>query len=132
MYTIKVSPEMGRGLYATRKIGIGEVVAVCEILLLSPDDTIRVNETDLQYYTFKVNKLQDCLVLGDGEIFNHADGLGGVNANVVYQLETIDGRLKMVFTAVRVIDADAQLFIDYSADANVNIEKYVAKASLLG
>lgn len=127
MYTIKVSPEMGRGLYATRKVGMGEIVATAEILLLSPDDTVAVNKTELQYYTFKVNDLQDCLVLGDGEIFNHTDA-----ANVAYGLQEIDGRLKMVFTAVSTVEPGDQLFINYAADSDVNVKKYVDNKSLVG
>ncbi len=118
---------MGRGLYATRKVGMGEIVATAEILLLSPDDTVAVNKTELQYYTFKVNDLQDCLVLGDGEIFNHTDA-----ANVAYGLQEIDGRLKMVFTAVSTVEPGDQLFINYAADSDVNVKKYVDNKSLVG
>ncbi len=126
MINIKVTPEMGRGVYASKNLMSGDSI-VCDILLLSPEDTKKVNETDLQFYTFRVNDLQDCLVLGIGELFNHTD-----KANVDYSLQEIDGRMQMVFKVNRFIPKDEQLFINYAADAHINVEKYVAKTSLIG
>ncbi len=127
MYNLKVTEEMGRGLYASREIWRGEIIAVCEVLLLSPTDTVAVNQTDLKHYTFKYNDLQDCLVLGDGEIFNHDD-----NANVSYRLELMGSRYCMVFTALNAIETGAQLFINYGSDVNVNVKNYVDAKSLVG
>ncbi len=127
MYNLKVTEEMGRGLYASREIWRGEIIAVCEVLLLSPNDTVAVNQTDLKHYTFKYNDLQDCLVLGDGEIFNHDD-----NANVSYRLELMGSRYCMVFTALNAIETGAQLFINYGSDVNVNVKNYVDAKSLVG
>ncbi len=126
MINIKVTPEMGRGVYAERNLMNGDVI-VCDILLLNPEDTKKVNETDLQFYTFRVNDLQDCLVLGIGELFNHAD-----SPNVSYELVEYDGRMQMVFEVTKFIAKGEQLFINYAADAKVNVEKYVAKTSLIG
>lgn len=116
MYQIKTSNEFGRGLYATRLIYSGELICVCEVLPLSPADTRAVNATDLKFYTFKYSEATDCLVLGDGELFNHA-----FPANVSYALEYfkephLQGRDRMYFRATRDIEAGEQLFIDYSAD----------------
>lgn len=120
-YVIKTYPEMGRGLEALHDLQTGEVLFTAELLILSPADTIKVNETDLQYYTFKYNDTQDCLVLGDGEIFNHSD-----TPSIGYKL--IDwgaqGRKVMVFYALRDVRAGEQLFIDYNADVTVDVSKY--------
>src|SRR5689334_18895955 len=117
MYYMDVTEVYGRGFYASREIEKNEVITVCELLVLSPEDTVKVNDTDLKYYTFVYNDKQDCLVLGDGEIFNHDD-----NPNVGYKLDYDDGRLKMYFYALKNIDPGEQLFIDYSADTKVNTE----------
>lgn len=127
MTKIKVSKEYGRGVYATGLIEPGQVIMVCELLVLCSKDTVFVNETDLQYYTFKYSDNQDCIVLGDGEIFNHDN-----NPNVSYHLEMIDGRNQMVFKALRYIERDEQLFIDYSADTTVDTKKYIENVSLVG
>lgn len=131
MFYIKETEKFGRGLYASRRIKTGELVTQCEILVLSPDDTKKVNETELQFYTFKFDSERDCLVLGDGEIFNHSD-----NPNVSYTLVTLNengrSRKVMIFTAKRDIDECEQLFIDYAADVTVNTDGYLAQKSLVG
>lgn len=119
MYKIKMTQEFGRGLYATRKIYQGELITVCELLVLSEIDTPIVNSTDLKYYTFKYNDKQDCLVMGIGEMFNHSD-----SPNVSFRLETWIDRKVMVFQAVSDIDTNCQLFIDYNSDIKVDLSKY--------
>lgn len=115
IYSVQMVKGMGRSIIAERDIKRGEVITNCELLVLSPEDTLKVNETDLQWYTFTFNKdtKQDCLVLGDGEIFNHDD-----NANTLYGLIDWDGRKLMRFQAARDIKEGEQLFIDYNADVD--------------
>lgn len=122
IYSVQMVEGMGRGIIAERDIKRGEVITNCELLVLSPEDTIKVNETDLKWYvfTFDKNKKQDCLVMGDGEIFNHDD-----NANVLYGLIDWNGRKLMRFQACRDIKRGEQLFIDYNADVEkAEIEGY--------
>lgn len=113
IYSVQVIEGMGRGIIAERDIKKGEVITNCELLVLSPADTLAVNATDLKWYTFVFDKntKQDCLVMGDGEIFNHDD-----NANVLYGLIDWNGRKLMRFQAARDIKKGEQLFIDYRAD----------------
>lgn len=120
MIEVRVSPEMGRGVYATTDITLGMHIETCELLVLTQIDTRAVNQTDLQYYTFKYSDACDCLVLGIGEMFNHSN-----RPNVMYSLAEIDGRKVMVFVATRPIQAGEQLFIDYSADIQVDVKRYV-------
>jgi SET domain-containing protein len=131
-YEITYTEEMGRGLYANRHVRKGEVIAECEILLLDPVDTVAVNKTSLQYYTFHVNETQDCLVLGDAEIYNHSD-----QPNVHYALVPMangDGTTRqiMVFTALDDIVPGLQMFIDYNAYIRVNCDQYLNTKSLIG
>lgn len=120
-YVIHDYEDMGRGLKATQSIQTDKVLFTAELLVLSPNDTVKVNETDLKYYTFKYNDEQDCLVLGDGELFNHSAA-----ANVGYKLMDWgnQGRKVMVFYTLRPIEAGEQLFIDYNADVRVNTNEY--------
>lgn len=130
---IKTDRVMGRGVYSNWYLTKGAQVMACELLVLSPEDTVKVNETDLKYYTFVYNQNQDCLVLGDGEIFNHSD-----EPNVSYELVTIFApetkttRQIMVFRTLRDIEQDEQLLIDYNADTKVNTQDYVNQKSLMG
>jgi SET domain-containing protein len=122
IYSVQMIDGMGRGIIAEKDIKRGEVITNCELLVLSPEDTVKVNETDLKWYTFTFNAetSQDCLVMGDGEIFNHDD-----DANVLYGLIEFNGRKLMRFQACRDIKRGEQLFIDYGADVKkVDIEGY--------
>lgn len=123
MLEIKVVPEMGRGVFATKDIPSMSHVETCELLVLSPDDSELLACTELQYYTFTFNEVQDCLVMGNGEMFNHSN-----TPNVLYKLADLDGRKVMVFATVRPIMAGEQLFIDYNADVSTKVsDKYVDK-----
>lgn len=115
MIYIKKTKKYGRGVYTKKEIKKGTIIEVCEILVLSQKDTKLVNKTDLKYYVFKYNKNQDCIVLGNGEIFNHAD-----NPNVSFKLKNN----KMIFKALKNIKKNEQLFTNYNEDVEVNINKY--------
>ncbi len=122
---------MGRGIVATSSLRAGEVVMQCEILKLNIVDTVQVNQTELQYYTFKYDKHCDCLVLGNGEIFNHS-----ARPSVKYELVDFfqEGvtRKVMLFTALRDITRGEQLLIDYQADTHVMVDGYMVNKSLMG
>lgn len=124
MITVKTDSK-GRGIYATRDILQGEVIGEYELLVLNESDTIKVNETDLKYYTFSYLKGRDCLVLGHGEIFNHDD-----RPNVAYQLVKFQDRMLMQFKALSKIESGNELLIDYSADSQVDTSKYIENKSL--
>lgn len=120
MYYIKETKQYGRGLYAVHPIKQNYVIETCELLVLTGIDTIQVSKTVLQFYTFKFNERQDCLVLGNGELFNHSNG-----PNVGYRLIGRHDRRVMQFYALRNIETDEQLFIDYEADTKINSSDYV-------
>lgn len=119
MYQIKVTEEMGRGLYASTSISPGTVIMQCELLVLDENDTAKINETSLQYYSFKYDNTRDCLVLGCGELFNHSD-----SPNVTYKLIDFEGRKVMLYIAVSPINAGDQLLIDYALDTKVEVNNY--------
>jgi SET domain-containing protein len=119
MYNLQETKEFGRGLYASQNLTPGVILFTAELLVLSPSDTIKVNDTDLKYYTFKYNDEQDCLVLGDGEIFNHDD-----SPNVGYKLGKYADREVMFFFVLKPVEKGSQLFIDYSSDIKVDATKY--------
>ena len=125
-HEVRMTVDMGRGVFSSRDIAQGDVITVCELLPLSASDTVTVNTTELRYYTFQLNKVQDCLVLGVGEIFNHH-----FLPNVSYKLVSYGDRLMMQFEALVDIPRDTQLFIDYAADSKVNVDSYLKQKSLV-
>jgi SET domain-containing protein len=128
IYSVQMVEGMGRGVIAERDIKLGEIITNCELLVLNRRDTRMVNETSLEYYTFVYDRDEslDCLVLGDGEIFNHSD-----EANTLYGLIDFDGRKLMRFQAARDIKKGEQLFIDYNADTAINSGDYISAKSLI-
>ncbi len=124
---IEVTPEFGRGIYANQNIFKNEVIARCELLVLYPYDMSLINKTPLARYTFKYNNEQDCLVLGDGMLFNHSN-----EPNVRYRLIEYDGRMIMEFSAIDQMEVNEQLLIDYGADVEVDIGSYIDQKSLMG
>jgi hypothetical protein len=121
LHYIKHTDEFGRGVYALHDLPAGLVLFEAELLVLSPSDTEAVNKTDLQFYTFKYSEAQDCLVLGDGELFNHDKA-----PNAAYALVYCPVRLRsfMQFVTLKPITKDEQIFIDYEADAQVDSSRY--------
>lgn len=127
---VTVSEKYGREITANKFIYQNDTIMVCELLILSANDTKVINQTDLQYYTFKYNSEQDCLVLGLGEIFNHSD-----TPNAKYELgyvtsltaEGYKARQVMKFIATKDIGRDEQIFIDYNLDTQVDTTSYVNK-----
>ena len=126
-YYIATDEVMGRCVHANKPLSKGDVVMISELIVLSSIDTVKIGYTDLKHYTFKYSDNNDCLVLGDGELFNHDN-----NANVSYHLEDFFGRKRMVFTALTDILEQTQLFIDYGADTAVDTDSYVNAKSLIG
>jgi hypothetical protein len=122
---IKLFEGMGRGIVATRNINLARyTIMECEVLVLDACDTMIVNDTELKHYTFKYSDFRDCLVLGDGEIFNHSD-TPNVGYRLVNFIENGEIRKKMKFFLLRPVKLGEQLFIDYNADVKVNMQEYL-------
>jgi SET domain-containing protein len=129
---VKLFPDMGRGvisLLTLKQEDVGMILMECELLVLDKNDTTKVNETELKHYTFKYTDDQDCLVLGQGEIFNHSD-----TPNVSYSLRDVvengETRQLMIFKLQRPVKRGEQLFIDYNADTKVNTDEYKNSRSM--
>lgn len=128
-YSIQFDDKMGRGIFASLPIRTNQIITECELLVFDELDSVLVNQTDLKHYTFVFEGKRDCLVLGDGEIFNHSN-----TPNVGYKIvdHPHKNRKLMCFYALREIKEGEQLFIDYKADdKNAVIEHYLKSGSLL-
>jgi uncharacterized cysteine cluster protein YcgN (CxxCxxCC family) len=119
LHFIKQTEDFGRGLYATQDVKSGKILFSAELIVLSPEDTLKVQETALRDYTFKFNETQDCIVLGEGELFNHS-----ATPNVGYKLIKQDGRTLMYFFTLSEVEAGSQFFIDYAADSAKLVSEY--------
>ncbi len=128
-YYVLMTEQYGRAVFAEKDLKKGDSVMYCEVLVLSAQDTKVVNTTDLKDYTFvfDAENKQDCLVLGDGELFNHgptnnSDVKESSDANTRFYLNTINSRPMMIFRTTKDVKKDDQLFIDYNADLKESVD----------
>lgn len=110
----------GRGVFITSAVEEGEIIGVCDIIVLSPEDTVTIQETKLKHYTYLYNDLQDCLAIGFGSLINHSQ----FRANTKYELvDNGSGYRVLRFTALRKIERRSEILIDYNSDHMIeNIE----------
>src|SRR5215217_6173041 len=101
----------GRGVFAGRKISVGEVVEVCPIVILqsgwpglSPELERLV--FDWGYLTQKEPAI--CLALGWGSMYNH-----GNPANIRYV--AVADKLQLHLISARVIEIDEEFTINYQS-----------------
>ena len=99
---------MGRGVFAVRRIGKGELVEACPVIPLSAADEKRLAGTTLDHYLFAWGEDSEgaCLVLGLGSLFNHSAAPNTVACRV-------EAKARMEFFALRDIAAGEQVFVDY-------------------
>lgn len=105
---IKVSPIHGKGVFATRDIEEGEIVAVSHVTLLHHNEELPELIATLE---FPWNEEYYALCLSDvGSFFNHDKKF---NTKVLHQDKE---RLTQTFCATRKITAGEELFIFYNDD----------------
>lgn len=105
--TIRVGEtEHGRGVFATRDIPKDEVIEVCPILELGPDDASGV----LDDYVVSLGDESGgtALMLGYGSLYNHSE-----DPNAEYLLEADDA---YSFNALRDIGAGEEITISYGKE----------------
>lgn len=109
-WVVRPSPVHGRGVFATRKIQVDEVVHVAPVLLFSDEEYESLAETLLVDYVFEWHEGGVALALGVGGLFNHDP-----NANLRYELCDDDDPAKPahVYVAERVIKKGEELCINY-------------------
>ncbi len=108
---IKKVRGMGRGVFAGRQFLAGEIIEICPVIAL-PKGTDENNvEGSLAHYVFKWGKNDDALAvaLGYGSLYNHS-----ANPNAAFQPRF--SKDDIVFRALRVIEPDEQIFVDYRWD----------------
>jgi hypothetical protein len=107
----------GRGVFALRAFGAGEVVEACPAVPLRtpyealPDDLKKI----VFYWDGPVGKTAtQALVLGYGSLYNHDNP-----ANMRYEVDR--PALLLRFIAIRGIDAGEELTVNYNADGGAAV-----------
>jgi SET domain-containing protein len=98
---------MGRGVFAGRAFGTGELIEMCPVLVLPPE-TVEKGLGELRAYVFLWGDAGDrfALALGYGSLYNHSP-----NPNA--EFDPRHGRGEIAFWALRRIAAGEQILIDY-------------------
>ena len=108
---IKRSNKKGLGVFATRDIVQDTLIEVSPVILLSPEDTEKINDTHLYNYYFSWNEDQksSAIALGYVSIYNHQ-----VDSNCFYETYFEDKLIKIITR--KNIKKGEELFINYNHD----------------
>ena len=112
--TVRMTPTMGRGVFAGRALHRGEELGVFYSIRLPPDEVAKMAGTTLSTFWFEDEADGAAfVVLGWIELVNHS-----LKPNVDRNWRaTLEGEMVTVH-ALRDIVAGEQLFIDYLFDAS--------------
>ena len=111
MFEIRSSPRHGRGLFATRRIAAGRLVASCPLLLLDPDDRIAVEDTPVADMLVEWDDDGTAgLPLGEVAFVNHA---GAPNCELV--TDDTASQPSVELWSCRPVARGEELTIDYVA-----------------
>jgi SET domain-containing protein len=97
----------GRGVFARRPIGAGEVIETCPVLVL-PAGAAEDVPAGIGGHVFEWGRGQLALALGYGSLYNHS-----YRPNARYL--DLAGRIK-VFTAIRDIAAGEEITVNYNGE----------------
>lgn len=100
--TIKRDPVKGRGVYANESIKKGEIIEVCQLLIVNEDEI----GDYLSRYVFHYRGKKLAIVLGNGSLYNHTKS-PNITCYFDYKLETL------TFESMRDIEAGEELLINY-------------------
>lgn len=67
---VMTDPVKGRGVYANGPIQKGELIEICEIILVEYE---HAEDNVLDGYIYSFNKTKGAIALGNGSLYNHSD-----------------------------------------------------------
>ncbi len=119
VYVKDTGTAKGRGVFAARRFGEGELVEVCPVILFRKPYEVLHKELKTVVFHWPVPegaRETQALALGYGSLYNHANP-----SNLRYETDT--EALLMRFVAVREIEADEELTINYNADGGAHVSE---------
>lgn len=98
----------GRGVFSAHDLNREDVIEICPLILIPPDQTIHLDQTILYdyYYSWPGEMDYACIALGYGSLYNHSFK---PNADVIFDLE----EKTIIIKALRKVKAHEELLIDY-------------------
>ncbi|GAB4255122.1 MAG: SET domain-containing protein-lysine N-methyltransferase [Saprospiraceae bacterium] len=110
---IAESPLHGRGVFTGEPLNEGDLIEICPVIVLPPEQLKTIHNSKLHDYYFLWGPEQDrpAIALGYGSIYNHSYE-ANANYRFDYDSETID------FYAVKAIAAGEEITVNYNGDPN--------------
>ena len=99
---IRYTLEKGRGVFATADIAPGEIIEVCQLILMAMDDIQGV----LEAYIFQYKKDVAAVALGNGSLYNHSDR---PNTEFYFNFK----KKVLIFRALKRISANTEITVNY-------------------
>jgi uncharacterized protein len=104
-------PQKGRGVRTLRPFSEGEIIEICPVLVLPPQDRAHIKDTLLFHYYFEWgdDESQSAIALGYGSMYNHSP-----NANAHYDMD-FEAQTLTIF-CVRPIKTTEEITINYNGE----------------
>lgn len=99
-----------RGIFADETIAKGELVEICPVILFPDSELEHISKTVLTKYEFCWDDNNEAIVLGYGSLYNHS-----FEPNVEFEHDFTNNTMR--YTALRDIEKDEELYIDYMQGA---------------
>lgn len=106
---VKMTPKMGRGLFAAAPIALGQLVHRSETIKVLDKEVDKC--PTLAAYVFMYNAKYSLMALGHGALFNHSK-----EPNVNFYVTKFEDREVIEFVATRDISEGEELFIYYGGE----------------
>jgi SET domain-containing protein len=111
---IKTTRNKGRGVFAAKDFGTGEIIEICPILPLTPTERKHCEKTLLAYYIYPWRSTRSAaLVFGYGSIYNHS-----YIPNADWKQNFRD--TTMVYRATKPIKRGEEITINYNGEPDDN------------
>ncbi|MEK7550831.1 MAG: SET domain-containing protein [Patescibacteria group bacterium] len=107
---VKRATGRGRGVFALKEFGVGEIIEDCPVINITPNERKRVEKTIFNYYIYPWRSTRSgSLVLGCGSLYNHSfDPNADWKQN--FKSET------MVYRALRSIKKGEEITVNYNGE----------------
>ena len=103
------SEGRGRGVFTAAPLSIGDVIEICPIILIPPEDLQKIHATRLHdyYFIWPGKDAAACIALGYGSIYNHSNI---PCAEIVFDIATQN----IIVRCTQPIEAASEIFYDYT------------------
>ncbi len=102
------SEGKGRGVFTAHALSEGDLIEICPLVIVPPDQVKMIHDTILHDYYFLYPEPEGsaCIALGYGSLYNHQVSR---NAKVSYDLANHE----LHIICIKEIEAGNEIFIDY-------------------